>query len=348
MMKCPKLNQEQIKELKEVIKNKQSSAKEVRRAQTILLIDKETDCQIITGLTGYKRKQIFNLRKNYLKDGIETIKDKRKKQPKELLTKKQRQEVIEILKNKKPKDYNYDSDYWTTGILGYLLERWYNVKYKSKTSYYLIFREAKFTYHKPGRQYHQKDEKEVERWKRSIKPILNKVWKDKNTVILTEDEMNLSTQTTVQKVWLPQGEYPKIEISNKKENRSIYGFLDIKTGKEHAFKAEWQNMFITCDVLKKLRKVYPTEKLLIFWDGAGWHRGSEVQKFIKEDGNIEIIYFPKYAPELNPQEYVWKNGRNKITHNKFIQNIDMITDEFINYLNNTKFNYSLLGYSVKM
>lgn len=64
-------------------------------------------------------------------------------------------------------------------------------------------------------------------------------------------------------------------------------------------------MTITKDILEKIRKTYyPYQKLLIFWDGAGWHKGSKVQEFIKEDKNIEIIYFPKYAPELNPQEYV--------------------------------------------
>lgn len=348
MKRCQKLNQKQIKKLKDIIKDKESSNKEIRRSQAILLIDKGTDYQTITTLTGYHRRQIFDLRKNYLNQGIKAIKDKCKKQFKELLTKKQRTEIIEILTTKAPKEYDYDSEHWTTGILGDFIKRRYNIEYKSKTSYYLIFKQAKFTYHKPGRQYHQKDEKEVKKWRKKTKPRIKRAFEDSNIVVLTGDEMLLSTQTTVQKIWLPQGQYPKIEISNKKENRSIYGFLNIKTGQEHAFKTNWQNMYITADILKELRKSYPFQELLILWDGAGWHRGFEVQEFIKEDKNIQIIYFPKYTPELNPQEYVWKNGRNKVSHNKFIQDIDKSADEFVEYLNNTKFNYSLLGYSANL
>lgn len=157
--------------------------------------------------------------------------------------------------------------------------------------------------------------------------------------------MVLSTQTTFQKIWLPQGDYPKIEVSNKKEAKSIFGFLNIKTGEEHAFKKEWQNMFITVEVLKELRKIYPTQKLLIVWDGAGWHRGSETQKFIKDDKNIETVYFPRYSPEENPQEHVWEKGRANVTNNKFIENIDKATDEFIAYLNSIKFTYSLLSFN---
>ena len=168
---------------------------------------------------------------------------------------------------------------------------------------------------------------------------------DDSIVVLAEDEMILSSQTTFQKIWLPQGEYPKIEVSNTKINRSLYGFLNIKTGKVHAYKKERQNMFITVECLKSLRKSYPKKRLLIFWDGAGWHRGSEVQKFIEKDKNIEIIYFPPYSPKENPQEHVWKAGRAHVTHNRFIKDIDLVTNEFIGYLKKTIFNYKLLGYS---
>lgn len=54
-------------------------------------------------------------------------------------------------------------------------------------------------------------------------------------------------------------------------------------------------MFITVEVLKDIRTIYPNLKILLCWDSPGWHRGSEVLKFIKEDGKIEIIFFPKYA-----------------------------------------------------
>ena len=159
--------------------------------------------------------------------------------------------------------------------------------------------------------------------------------------------MVLSTQTTFQKIWLPQGEYPKIEVSNTKKNRSIYGFLNIRNGKEHAWKTEWQNMYITSDVLGKLKKIYPDQKILLIWDKAPWHKGCKAQEFIKTDGNINTIEFPRAAPEENPQEHVWKDGRSKITHNKNIMDIDKTTDEFIKYLNKTEFHYSFLGIKSK-
>ena len=68
-------------------------------------------------------------------------------------------------------------------------------------------------------------------------------------------------------------------------------------------------------------------------------------EFIKTDGNIETLYFPRYAPELNPQEHVWKSGRDKCSHNSFIENIDRATDGFVSFLNSNIFSYSLLDFS---
>ncbi|PIU24548.1 hypothetical protein COT12_00480 [Candidatus Berkelbacteria bacterium CG08_land_8_20_14_0_20_39_8] len=103
-------------------------------------------------------------------------------------------------------------------------------------------------------------------------------------------------------------------------------------------------MFITVKILKKIKAIYQNEKLLIIWDGAGWHRGSEVQKYLKQDKRIKTIHFPRYAPELNPQEHVWKSGRDHCSHNKFIENIDTATNDFISFLNSQKFHYYLIGF----
>lgn len=104
-------------------------------------------------------------------------------------------------------------------------------------------------------------------------------------------------------------------------------------------------MYITAQVLPELRKIYPTQTLLIVWDKAGWHKGKVAQEYIQEDGNIQIIYFPSAAPEQNPQEHVWKNGRSNVTHNHFLNDIDKTADDFIRYLNTTRFTYSLLNFS---
>jgi transposase len=101
-------------------------------------------------------------------------------------------------------------------------------------------------------------------------------------------------------------------------------------------------MHITVEVLKEVRQIYPTQRIMLLWDGAGWHRGSVVQDFLKEDENMETLYFPPYSPEEKPQEHVWKAGRPAVTHNKFIPDIDQAASAFVAYLNEHPFPYKFL------
>jgi len=349
---CPRLSSQQVFEL-EKLKKETEDAHELRKIQAILLLDKKEEVETITFLTGIKRSRIFGLRRNYFRLGIKAI-ESRKRRIHELLTKGQIKEVSDILISKTPYDFDYNSPFWTTSILADLIWRQYRVKYKSRTSYYIIFKRVRFTFHKPGRVFERRDEEEVAKWKIEAKKIISKVWDDPNWIVLAADEMILSTQTTFQKIWLPSGKYPKVEVANTRKNKSIYGFLNIKTGKEHAFISEKQDMYTTKRMLSKIRLIYPKKKnktnklqgknILILWDNPGWHRGSAVTDYIKKDGKIKVLYFPRYSPEENPQEHVWKEGRGKVTNNRFIGNLDMITKDFVKYLNSHYFTYKLLDF----
>lgn len=340
------LTKKQTQELKVLINQTSGySAREIVRAQVILLLAQAVSLATIMLTTGYRRRQIFEIRHRYFAEGLAGILDKRKGKPPCLLNQTQREEILAILLQTTPLDFGYTEDFWTTELLADLIEARYGVRYASKTSYYLLFKEATFSYHKPSRVYQGRDEKAVNAWRSAVNKRLQKAWQDEKTVILTEDEMLLSTQTTTQKIWLKQGEYPKIEVATERQKRSIYGFLNIKTGQEQAIKQVKQNSEITLECLKKVRKQYKNNTILLLWDNAAWHRSAAVKNFFEQDKHFEVFPFPAYSPEENPQEHVWKTGRSVVTHNRFIDDIDEATDDLVQYLNKTNFNYKLLDYS---
>lgn len=102
-------------------------------------------------------------------------------------------------------------------------------------------------------------------------------------------------------------------------------------------------MLVTAEILAKVRKPYTAQKLVIFWDNAGWHKGSKAQEWIAQDGNTETVCFPPYTPDFNPQEHVWKAGRAHVTHNRHITKLTEVAEEFKQYLEPRTFCYVLLG-----
>lgn len=339
-----KLTEKNRLELASFIKDKENALEEIKRAQAILLLSQQQSESMILALTGMKRTTTVKLRKKYIKNGIISLRNKQKK-TKDLLTKSQREEIAVMLHSKTPRDYGWSHGYWTPNILSSLILELYSVKYKSKTSMYVIFKQSKFTYHKPDKTYERRDQKAIDEWKEKNAPIVAEALQNPETIILVEDEMIITSQTTTQKIWLPENYQAEIECSNVRKRKSIYGFLNIKTGDELAFKAEKQTSEISAKILKKVLDRYKGKKVLLFWDNAPWHLGKPMRDFLSTCSNFKIINFPPYAPDENPQEHVWKAGRAQVTHNRFISNIDAITRELICYLNNSIFKYQFFGFT---
>lgn len=335
------MDQKQIDQLKQDQKGIKDGAA-ARRALAVLLFVSKAD----VSLSGYTTEHAKRLRRNYLQEGVVAFKDKRTNQRDRVLTKQERERIIAVLSTNSPKDVLADcrEEQWSTHLLGAYILELTGKAYKSRTSEYLLFREAKLTWHRPGRVYEKADPAARSRWVEKVKPVLQKLWDESGTVILCEDEMVLTSATTIQRVWLPRGTYPPVTETNRtRKRKSFYGFLNLKTGAQHTFLTDYQNMFITAEILSQVRTIYPTQKLVLIWDNCGWHRGSKVVEWIKADGNTEAIHFPPYTPDLNPQEHVWKEGRKHTTHNRHITKVEEVAKEFKDYLEQHTFQYELLG-----
>ena len=63
-------------------------------------------------------------------------------------------------------------------------------------------------------------------------------------------------------------------------------------------------------ILSDLRKRYRGRHLVLMWDGLPAHKANIVRLFVDENARwLSVIRFPSYAPELNPQEYVWSGTK---------------------------------------
>lgn len=206
----PKLKEDQ---------RKLEDATAYRRSLAVLLFCTKGDMS----LSGFTLDHAKRLKGQYLKMGIDAFLDKRHSNRDRVLTRKERNKVITDVSSKKPRELiaGCHDDYWTTHWLGEYIRTLTGKRYKSKTSSYLIFKEAKLTWHKPGKVYDKADPLKQELWKKETQPILQAHWNNPNTVIFCVDEMVLSIKSTIQKVWLPKGTYPPvIETTGTRKNKS--------------------------------------------------------------------------------------------------------------------------------
>ena len=162
-------------------------------------------------------------------------------------------------------------------------------------------------------------------------------------MVLVEDECRVERESGLQKIWYQRGRYPDIKVDQQKEAISYYGALNVKTGKCHIRDTDWQNSVETVQFLLRLERIYQGKKVLLIWDGAPWHRG-KVKEYLaigEKKWQLELMYFPPYSPDMNPQEQVWKEGRKHTTHNQE-KTFKEKTWNFFNYIRKTKFKTNFL------
>jgi transposase len=316
-----------------------------KRAQAILLLEEKVPDALIKAMTGYEKEVVVKLRRRYLKEGFEALASKRtEKSTRSLLTRSQKETIVEILNTQTPAAFGFNCSFWTTSILGQLLEEQYGVKYSSKTSLYLIFKKADFSFHKPEKQSEKRDQAAIDEWKQMYEPIIKEECSKTDTVVLAEDEVVITSQTRLQKVWLPQGKPAFVQDTATRKTTHFYGFLNVQNGECFVFETPQQTGEITVSVLKQIAVKYPNKRIVIFWDNASWHKNEAVRNFLKESKiRFQLYNFPPYSPELNPQEHVWKEMREKVLNNKLITNISLASSEIIKFIEKSVFNYKFLG-----
>lgn len=156
-------------------------------------------------------------------------------------------------------------------------------------------------------------------------------------VILAMDQMSLYFQATLTRVWAPIGQTPIVHITPQRKHVHFYGALDVRLGREIAVTAPEQTTAVTADFVRLLLLLFPTQPLLLLLDRAPWHHGPALHEVLAENPRLELLYLPPACPDLNPQEHVWEQTRDHVSHNHDYRQFPPLIDAFDTYLNETLF-----------
>ena len=77
-------------------------------------------------------------------------------------------------------------------------------------------------------------------------------------------------------------------------------------------------------------------------DGGSIHRDGKVMEFCRHHRRLHLERFPAYAPELNPEEYVWAQTKRTVS-NTCPENRDQLLDLVVDALCDIKQSQTLLG-----
>jgi transposase len=111
-----------------------------------------------------------------------------------------------------------------------------------------------------------------------------------------------------------------VPMTNERQRQTYYGALNLLTREFHLYEASAGNGVNTVAYIQWCQTLYPDKQLVYLWDGASYHRGEEMQKFLAEtnaglaepDWKVACMRFAPNAPEQNPAEDVWLKGKTHL------------------------------------
>ncbi len=95
---------------------------------------------------------------------------------------------------------------------------------------------------------------------------------------------------------------------------SFYGLYLYNEGQVRIWPYERANGTHTVDVLERLRREFPQRRVVVLWDGAGYHRSGIVKEAARRL-EIQLEPLSGYSPDLMPVEALWKWLREEVTYN---------------------------------
>lgn len=123
------------------------------------------------------------------------------------------------------------------------------------------------------------------------------------------DEFGYSFQERFRRTWAPRGQRPIIPRITR-ERRALTTAVGLTlSGKiyKRYFEGGMQSEHVIL-ALEHLRRFMP-EGFILICDQAPIHTSEETVRYLWDHPEIIVEPLPKYAPELNPEEYCHGNGK---------------------------------------
>jgi len=137
-----------------------------------------------------------------------------------------------------------------------------------------------------------------------------------------QDEARFGRIMEPRRCWAPKGFRPHVAAEIVYEYTYAFAAVSPADGVLDSLVLPITNTEVMSIFLKELSTRHPEEYILMFIDGAGWHRANR----LKVPANIRLVRLPPYSPELNPVEHLWDEIREKWFSNKLFDSLFAVED----------------------
>lgn len=166
-------------------------------------------------------------------------------------------------------------------------------------------------------------------------------------VVVLEDECHLLWGDACGYGWGKTIDRVVVQVANPKSRQSYFGALNAKTGELLLQPAHKADSAATVAFLEHLREHYGNKQVWVIWDNASYHCSQLVKDYLQEVNGqlpqeqwpLTLIGLATNAPEQNPIEQVWLDGKTKLRKQTGLNTFAQVKKCFVDSIADNTYKY---------
>ena len=160
------------------------------------------------------------------------------------------------------------------------------------------------------------------------------------------DESGFLLIPNVRRTWGPRGQTPVVYHRYRRDKISAISAVSVSPQRQrlglyvHFYPDNITHTEVTIflrDLLRHLRG-----PIVLLWDGGSIHQGEDIEQILQANPRLHCERFPSYAPELNPDEWVWRHFKHQLANGR-PDNLDELMETLCHLTTETRKRQDLLA-----
>jgi transposase len=264
----------------------------------------------VVAVLGLARSTVFGWVRQYREGGEDALLAKPIPGRPTKLTDAERRRLVELITNSDPRQLQFEFALWTREMIAELIWQQFAVRL-SVSAVGRLLRRLGFSPQRPTHRAYEQSGLAVEEWKTITYPAIQAEAAQAGAIVYFADESSVRSDYHSGTTWAPVGTTPVVEGTGAR----------FKVNMISAVSAQGRLRFwVIDDNLTAPRFIEFCRRLLhdsgdrpvfLIVDGHPAHRAKTVKTFVAStNGRLRLFFLPGYSPQLNPDEWVWKNVKH--------------------------------------
>jgi len=138
--------------------------------------------------------------------------------------------------------------------------------------------------------------------------------------LMFQDEARFGRMVKIRRCWAPSPQRPMVDNGYERQFTYVYGAVSTLNGCLDWMISPKMNTETMGAFLIQVSTAHSGDFIVMIIDGASSH----VAKALLVPENIRLIKLPPYAPQLNPQEHIWDEFREKEFPNRVFLDMALV------------------------